>query len=200
MGALGWASDISLAPESYPLTLLGSGRTATAVALGDAHSCALLDDRTVKCWGKNDHGQLGLGDTGHRGWNLWQMGDALPVVPLGAAVQAIAAGADHSCALLVDGRVKCWGKNDAGQLGQGNTSDLGDQPGELEALAPVDLGPGEKAVAIDVGTHSCALLASGGIKCWGSNSAGELGQGDTRSRGDLPGSLGAALPAIDLGG
>ena len=198
-GPLGWAYSASLAPTSYPLTELGGGHTATAVATGESHSCALLEDASVKCWGRNDHGQLGLGDTVARGARASDMGDALPIVPLGAPVRAIAAGANHTCALLDGGQVKCWGLNDTGQLGQGSTADVGDQSGEVLALAPVDLGPGRTAVAIDVGSHTCALLDDGGIKCWGSNSSGELGQGDTVNRGDTPGSMGAALREIDVG-
>ena len=199
MGQFGWAYDASVPPQSYPSVQLGSGRTARQVALGDAHSCALLDDGAVKCWGANDKGQLGVGDVFARGAAAADMGDALPAVALGAPARAIAAGGSHTCALLTSGAVKCWGLNDAGQLGQGHTSTLGDQPGELELLPAVDLGPGQRASAIDVGQHSCALLDNGAVKCWGTNSAGELGQGDLLTRGAAAGTMGAALPAIALG-
>ncbi|HEY6881549.1 MAG TPA: hypothetical protein VI299_26165 [Polyangiales bacterium] len=194
-GQLGWAPQAMPPVGGYPPVELGTGRSATAIALGRAHSCALLDDGSVKCWGLNNHGQLGLGDTASRGLASAGMGDALPAVPLGQGAQAIAAGGYHTCALLDDGSVKCWGQNDAGQLGQGDTADRGDAPGEVAALAPIALG--EPAVAVAAGLHSCAILASGGIKCWGPNAQGQLGQGDTETRGDAPGEVAATL-AIDL--
>lgn len=199
MGQYGWAYSPSLPPASYPAVSLGAGRTAVALALGDVHSCALLDNGAVKCWGANDRGQLGLGDVFARGGAAADMGDALPAVALGGTARAIAAGASHTCALLTTGAVKCWGFNDAGQLGQGNTNTIGDQPGELEALPAIDLGPGRTATAIDVGLHSCAVLDTGAVKCWGINTSGELGQGDLLTRGATSGTMGAALPEIVLG-
>ncbi|MDB4989969.1 MAG: uncharacterized protein JWN04_5147 [Myxococcaceae bacterium] len=199
-GQLGWAFQGVGWAASDPLTDLGTGRTATAVATGEAHSCALLDDATVKCWGHNDHGQLGQGDKLDRGSDpATTMGDMLRPIPFGAPVRAIAAGANHTCALFDAGVVKCWGLNDRGQLGQGTTEDQGDQAGEIEALVPVDLGPGRSASAIDLGSHSCAILDNGGIKCWGLNADGQLGQGDVLDRGRASGSLGAALREIDVG-
>ncbi len=197
-GQLGWAPELSPPVGGYPPVELGTGRTATAIALGDAHSCALLDDGSVKCWGLNNHGQLGVGDSDVRGLDSSGMGDALPAVPLGQGAQSIAAGRYHTCALLDDGSVKCWGLNDAGQLGQGDMEDRGDTPGEVAALAPVDLGAGEVAMAIEAGSHTCAILASGAIKCWGPNAQGQLGQGDTETRGDAAGEI-AALQPIDVG-
>lgn len=194
-GEVGWPLDPTV-EGAYPPVLLGSGRTATAIALGDDHTCALLDDQTVKCWGRNQYGQLGYGDTVNRGLDTTAMGDALPVVPLGAPAVAITAGRGHTCALLEAGEVKCWGYNAAGELGLGDVANRGDGPGEVAALAPIPLG--EAAIAIDAGTHTCALLTSGAVKCWGPNDAGELGLGDTEARGDQPGEV-AALPPIDLG-
>lgn len=197
-GQLGWPQQSTPPVGGYPPVALGTGRSATAIALGYAHSCALLDDGEVKCWGFNNHGQLGLGDTQSRGIDSSLMGDALPAVPLGQAARAITAGLYHTCALLEDGAIKCWGQNDAGQLGLGDLDDRGDAPGEVAALAPIDLGVGQSALAIDAGSHTCAILASGAIKCWGPNAAGELGQGDTETRGDAPGEV-AALAPIDVG-
>jgi alpha-tubulin suppressor-like RCC1 family protein len=183
----------------YPLVALGTGREAIQLALGDAHSCALFEDGDVKCWGSNAFGQLGQDDTVARGLLPGQMGDALAPVVLGQPARAITAGTDHSCALLEDGSVKCWGSNEHGQLGLGHSDDQGDQPGEMASLASVDLGDGRTAVAIDGGTHTCALLDNGAVKCWGPNQFGQLGQGDTAERGSAPGQLGDALAEIDLG-
>ena len=84
---------------------LGTGRSAVALALGWLHSCALLDDASVKCWGRNRYGQLGLGDTLDRGDDGGEMDDSLPSVPLGRAVVQIAAGSFHTCTLLDDGQL-----------------------------------------------------------------------------------------------
>jgi alpha-tubulin suppressor-like RCC1 family protein len=189
--------------DALPAVNLGIGRAVRAIAAGTDFTCAVLDDQSVKCWGFNIDGELGLGDTQNRGWNEGDMGDALPRVDLGAGKRAVtlAAGFTHTCALLDDGAVKCWGVGTGGQLGLGDTAARGDGPGEMgEALPAVDLGAGRKAVAIAAGSgRSCALLDDGRVKCWGSNENGELGLGDTESRGDSPGEMGDALPAVDLG-
>ena len=189
--------------DALPAVDLGTGRTATAIAAGQLHTCALLDDGTVKCWGQNFFGQLGLGDSAHRGDAAGEMGDSLPTVPLGTGRTATAIGAGdlHTCALLDDGTVKCWGSGNSGQLGQGNAGMRGDNPGELgDAMAPIALGTGRTATAIAVGSsHTCALLDDASVKCWGVNGAGQLGRGDTNARGDGPGEMGDSLAAIALG-
>lgn len=194
------AGDTFPAPVAgYPPVELGTGRTATEVALGDAHTCALLDNGDVKCWGANNFGQLGQGDTSNRGLVPAGLGDALLAIPLGRPATAITAGRNHACALLDNGVVKCWGRNDTGQLGLGSTDNVGDAAGEVATLSGVSLGTGRSAVAIDGGSHTCALLDNGALKCWGDNAGGQLGQGDVSSRGTLPGQLGDALVEIDLG-
>lgn len=128
--------------DALPAVDLGTGRTALQVAAGEAFTCALLDDHSVKCWGFNGHGELGQGDTRFRGDEPKEMGDALRAVDLGTGRNAvsIAAGLTSACALLDDATVKCWGRNEAGNLGYGDTEDRGDEPGEMgDALPPVDL-------------------------------------------------------------
>ncbi|HEY6882226.1 MAG TPA: MopE-related protein, partial [Polyangiales bacterium] len=102
-GTLGPNFNPALPPESRPVIALGGGHLARQIATGNQFSCALLDNDTVKCWGRNDYGQLGVGDTVHRGTTVAQMGDALPTVELGAPAKAVASGAEHSCALLSSG-------------------------------------------------------------------------------------------------
>ena len=129
--------------DDLPPIDLGTGRTATAISTGSAHTCALLDDSTVKCWGHNTYGQLGQGSTTWLGDGPGEMGDDLPPIDLGTGrtAAAISAGDVHSSALLDDSTVKCWGHNDLGQLGQGSTTWLGDGPGEMgDDLPAVDLG------------------------------------------------------------
>ena len=145
-----------------------------ALAAGYHHTCALRANATVKCWGQNDQGQLGLGDMATRGDALSETGAGLPVVNLGAgrtatAIASAAGNAFHTCAILDNARVKCWGDNDFGQLGLGDALDRGDGPGEMgDDLPYVDLGTGRTATAISVGgAHTCALLDNGSLKCWG---------------------------------
>src|SRR3569832_2245523 len=182
---------------------LGTGRTGTAIAVGDYHACALLDTGQVKCWGDGYSGQLGLGDTRRRGYSEKDMGDALPAVQLGTGHTAIsiAAGYNHTCALLDNGKLKCWGDNSAGQLGLGDTVNRGDQSDQMgDALPSVDLGTGCSAQLIALSfALTCALLDNGQVKCWGGNDSGQLGLEDTISRGITPGQMGDALPVINLG-
>jgi len=186
-----------------PAIDLGAGQSAKAVSAGEHHICVLLASGAVKCWGQNNFGELGLGDSVNRGGSTGEMGDALPAVDLGLGQTAIAVatGYGHTCALLASGAVKCWGKNDVGQLGLGDKASRGDGPGEMgDALPAVDLGPGQSATAITSGSHhTCARLASGAVKCWGGNDLGQAGFGDPLTRGDGPGEMGDALLPIDLG-
>jgi alpha-tubulin suppressor-like RCC1 family protein len=183
---------------------LGTGRTAIAVTAGTNHTCALLDNHQVKCWGNNAAGQLGLGDPNSRGNAPGEMGDNLPPVDLGPGrtATAISAGSSYTCALLDNRRVKCWGANAAGQLGQGDIDNRGDAPSEMGAdLLPIALGTGRTATAITAGANNttCAVLDNGRAKCWGNNVAGQLGQGDIDNRGDAPSEMGDNLPPVDLG-
>jgi len=123
--------------DNLPATDLGTGRKAVALASGYGTSCALLDDRALKCWGWNYDGQLGLGDTVNRGMKPGQMGDDLPAVDLGTGRRAAAvilgtaasAGDEHACAVLDDGSAKCWGVG--GPLGLGDRQGHGAQPGQM---------------------------------------------------------------------
>ncbi len=183
---------------------LGAGKIAVQVVAGDNHTCALLHDGTVKCWGENVFGQLGRGDTADRGDEPDEMGDHLAAVELAAgnAATRLAAGAMHTCALVVDGSVQCWGGNLFGQLGQGNKDDRGDDPDEMgDHLTAAPLGSGKAAAQIAAGgTHSCGLLNDGAVKCWGAADRGQLGLGDAENdRGDSAGEMGDALSPVDLG-
>ena len=189
-----------------PAVDLGAGRRAIQLAASAGngfHTCALLDDGTIKCWGTNGSGQLGIGATDTRGDGPMEMGDKLPAVDLGPGRKAkfVAAGSNHSCAVLDDGGVKCWGSNASGQLGLGDVIRRGNGPNQMgDALPRVDLGTGKTAKSLTLGAaHSCAVLDDGSVKCWGGNSRGELGLGDTSNRGDGAGEMGDNLPAIDLG-
>jgi len=159
-----------------------------------------------KCWGRNNYGQLGLGDRLGRGRGANDMGANLTSVDLGAnwTVVGVAAGGSlygqaHTCARLENGAaraLKCWGGgNYYGQLGLGDTTNRGGVRGSMgDSLPAVQLGTGRSAVALALGCyHSCALLDDASVKCWGYNGLGQLGQGDYYDD-HRPGLL-----AVDLG-
>ncbi len=183
---------------------LPAGIIVKDISAGGTHTCALLSDGLIKCWGKNDFGQLGLGNTNNRGDEPDEMGVHLAPVDLGLGlgitVLGISAGSAHTCALLSNGTVKCWGKNDVGQLGLGDKNARGDEPGEMGvSLSIVNLGAGVIATEIHAGhSHTCALLSSGRVKCWGRSVYGQLGQSDTVTRGDESKDMGDALLPVDL--
>lgn len=156
------------------------GGVAIELAVGDGFACSLLEGAAVRCWGANDVGQLGLGHTAIIG------DDETPaesgVVPLGGIAVGLVAGAHHACARLADGTARCWGANDGGQLGLGHTEIVGDDetPSRVRPIAfesaVVELAAGE--------SHTCARLITGAVRCWGANDAGQLGLGHTESIGD----------------
>jgi alpha-tubulin suppressor-like RCC1 family protein len=183
----------ALALALVPLLAASNGSApatlpATAIAAGLGQSCAVARNGGVKCWGSNGHAELGDGTTS----------DSLApvdVAGLSSGVTAIAAGARHTCALTRTRGVKCWGNNSSGTLGDGTTRRL---------LTPVDvagLSSGVAAIAAGL-DHSCALTSTGGVKCWGYNRFGELGDGSTSHRStpvDVVG-LGSGVTAIAAGG
>jgi alpha-tubulin suppressor-like RCC1 family protein len=193
--------------DNLPYVNLGTGRTAVALVGGEYHTCAILDNAQLKCWGENSYGELGIGDTYPRGVSAAGMGDNLPYVNLGTGRTAVSitAGQYYTCAILDNAQLKCWGNNYSGQCGIGSNAGgnamLGDVAGEMgDSLPAVNLGTGRTAVAVTAGIdHTCAVLDNGGVKCWGANSSGELGLGDTATRGWTSGQMGDSLPYVNLG-
>lgn len=135
------------------------------VSAGDRFSCAILEDGTLECWGRNDSGQLGAGeqsDSEHQPRRVEQLDDVVGVYP----------GWDHGCAVTSDGTLWCWGDNTYGQLGDG-TTDHSSSP----VVVDDDQFDGEIA-AVEVGEeHSCASTDAGELYCWGRNNHGQLGVG-----------------------
>lgn len=144
---------------------------ALALSSGRRHTCAILEDHSVKCWGDNSYGQLGLGDNRPRGLTAADMGDALPRVDLGTGRTAIAIAAGHytTCAILDDESLKCWGLAAGAGLPAETAAELGygDAPGEMgDALPAIDLG-GSKPKRVVVGYNdTCVELDSGFVRCW----------------------------------
>ena len=187
--------------SDLPVVDLGSGRTVEALAVGGDHTCAMLTSNEVICWGANGSGQLGVGDTRDRGDDVGEMGDALPTVALGSQqIATLAAGEYFNCVLFEGGQVACWGKNEFGQLGVGDTLPRGDGPGELgDTLARAQLGASFFVNQLTVGPfHACALSTEQTVKCWGDNRYGQLGLGDIVDRGASAASIGANLPLVSL--
>jgi alpha-tubulin suppressor-like RCC1 family protein len=140
--------------------------TVAAVALGDLHTCAVIEAGTVKCWGDNEHGQLGDGTTTER--------HAPAEVTGVSGVIEVTAGASFTCARTGEGKVWCWGDNEHGQLGDGTTTDR-HSPVEVIGLPPaVEIAAG--------GDHACAITEALGVWCWGDNEHGQLGDGTTTER------------------
>src|SRR5205809_4781134 len=163
----GQLGDGTRTSSSTPVPV-GGLTGAAAVTGGFYHTCALLGDGTVQCWGQNYEGQLGNGIVGGV--------STTPVLVAGLAnVRAVSGGYRHTCALLRDGTVQCWGRNVEGQLGDGTTT---------SSSTPVGVGDITDAVAVGSGVlHTCALLLNSTVKCWGAvgsgNDFGQLGNGAT---------------------
>lgn len=202
-GELGYGNQNNVGDDellsSIPAVSLTTAPDVVAVALaaGDRHTCAILSDGTVKCWGANYNGQLGYGHTRNIGDNeLPSSVDPVSITTTpGLKPVALAAKLDHTCALLSDGSVKCWGANRDGQLGYGNTTNIGDD--ELpSSVGPVSITttPGVTTVALSASYgHVCALLSDNTVRCWGEAGLGSLGYGNADDIGDdeLPSSVGA---------
>ncbi|CAE6963215.1 unnamed protein product [Symbiodinium sp. CCMP2592] len=188
--------------DALPVVDLGP-LPAVQIAAGAFHTCAVLSDGSVKCWGDNGRGQLGHGNLQDAGDQPSEMGTSLPITDMGDGVTVVriadSSGSYHTCAVLQDANLKCWGRGWSGQLGQGNLEDLGDEPSEMGSrLRAVGLGNREVR---DVGTgvgHTCVLLNDDTTRCWGAGSAGQLGIGSSLSVGQVPGELGVALVPAEL--
>ncbi len=150
-------------------TTLGSGSLSlldpsTSLGIMDSHTCALTVAGGVECWGSNTYGRLGNGNLGTNATT------PSPVVGLSSGVVAVSVGTYNSCALTEDGAVKCWGRNNYGQLADGTTNDS-DVPVDIAGLPD-----GITAVSVG-GYHICALTNGGAVWCWGHNDAGQVGNG-----------------------
>jgi alpha-tubulin suppressor-like RCC1 family protein len=158
-----------IAPVDVSGLIAGSG--VTAIAAGSNHTCAVTASGETKCWGQNGSGQLGDSSTEDRTTPVGVSG-----LGAGSGVTAVSAGDEHTCALISDGRVKCWGHNGFGELGDGTTIDR-TSPGDVSGFPT-----GSGVTAISAGTSHTCVLEAGGIKCWGSNSSGQLGDGTGMTR------------------
>ena len=202
-----------LTPPSPPYgnkVNLGQDRTATSVDSHTSgyHVCALLDNEDLKCWGENSYGRLGLGDTLSRGVSGNGMGDDLPAVDVGSnrKVIKLVVGALHTCGILDDQSLKCWGYGANHRLGflpnvyGDNNGNAGDSPNEMGNYLPsVDFGS-RPVLDADAGAIStCAIIEDPTdgrqVTCFGFNFEGVLGRGIT----DVDSSAGGVYMPVNLG-
>ena len=141
-----------------------------AVSTGISHTCGVTPAGAAYCWGDNANGQLGDGST------TGELTPVLVAAPAGVSFAAVSAGTSHTCGVTAAGAAYCWGFNADGELGDGSGT------GQLTPV-PVAAPPGVSFLAVSVGgNHSCGVTASGAAYCWGSNGAGELGDGTTTNQ------------------
>jgi alpha-tubulin suppressor-like RCC1 family protein len=154
--------------ETQPAGVIGTDNDIANVFIGNVHTCALTSAGVAKCWGWNKDGQLGIGSFSQR---------LIPtdVTNLASGVKMLVAGFDHTCALTESGGVKCWGRNNYGQLGDGTTT---------TRMTPVDVvGLSSGVASISANSqHTCAVTTAGGAKCWGLNYDGQLGDNTVTNR------------------
>ena len=203
-GVLGYGNTNNIGDNEHPASAgdVWVGGAVSQLAVGYYHSCALLESGSVRCWGRNDMGQLGRGHTSNIGDD--EDPNVGSAVALGGAATQITAGYYHSCALLSTGDVRCWGQGQYGALGYANTNNIGDNE-HPSSMPPVNVGGSVEEIKAG-GFHTCARLTTGAVRCWGMNSSGELGYGHTSiigdnehpaSAGNVP--LGAAATGLALG-
>ncbi|WP_233104197.1 RCC1 domain-containing protein [Haliangium ochraceum] len=167
------------------------GGRVSALVSGAEHSCALMAEGAgLRCWGRGAGGRLGYPGADF----VFERGEDTPAkrgdIAVGGTVREVAAGGEHTCAVLADETVRCWGRNSFGQLGLGHIKDVGSH--EPPAAAPlVDVGGAVATVAAGA-FHTCAALKSGRVRCWGRGADGQLGHGrredlsEPAANGDLP--------------
>jgi alpha-tubulin suppressor-like RCC1 family protein len=165
----GELGDGTVTDSNVPVEVTGLRQGVKSVAVGWGHSCALTAAGGVQCWGYNKNGELG---------NNANVNSTHPVDVSGlqSGVVSIEAGDDHTCAVLAGGNLACWGYNEYGQLGDGTTDNR-----NVPVLVNLSTS-GARAAALGWG-HTCVLLSNGGVKCWGNNEFGQAGDGsDVQNR------------------
>jgi alpha-tubulin suppressor-like RCC1 family protein len=166
-GRLTTCRDVAHDPAYVPVT------NAVGIAAGPHHVCVVLRDGTVRCWGGNREGELGSKEP--RDITCLEKRNVETSTPKGLRdIVQVAVGDDHSCALDKRGSVWCWGKNDVGQLGDGDTASRA-VPARVRDLSEiVQIAAGENT--------SCGVFRSGEIACWGDNRYGQIGDGTREPR------------------
>jgi alpha-tubulin suppressor-like RCC1 family protein len=167
--ALGELGNDSTVDSPTPVPVSGL-HDAIAISAGESHACALLSDGTIACWGDNSTGALGLPTSGPSTDDGGGAASVLTpeLVPGVSGAIAISAGVEYTCAVLAGGSVACWGANQYGQLGDGNTTD---------SSTPVVIAGLSGVTGISANRNTCAVSSYRSIACWGDNFVGSLGAG-----------------------
>jgi len=143
------------------------GRVAKSIGMGHKHTCAILDNEQLACWGADLHGALGNGESNSED----EYSPVLISTPVDRIPVKVEAGVSHTCILMDDGGIMCWGRDNAGQLGNGDSN-----PTTYSPTSDVMLPEGRAAIDLSVGNeHSCAILDNKSVVCWGMNNYGQLG-------------------------
>lgn len=176
------ADKVPFAPAEVQAINLGPGQKIEALRSGNYHNCVLLSGGVAKCWGLNNHAQAttdGIAQT-----NVDVAHHTTELSFGGLTVKDIAMGRDHTCVILSDGTMRCWGGNDAGQIGIGDFNSRS-TPVEINP-DPTPGGEGEAyAMSIWLGSfHTCAILSTGSMSCWGWNSYKQVGDNGSFNRPD----------------
>jgi len=133
------------------------------ITVRDSHSCGILNNNTLKCWGYNGWGQLGDGTTVNR--------SSPETIDSGTGYQRVSAGYHHVCGITSSSALKCWGRNNSGQLGDGTT---------IMRTTPISIDGSTSYQRVSSGYYyTCGITTSGVLKCWGDNASGQLGDGTT---------------------
>jgi alpha-tubulin suppressor-like RCC1 family protein len=189
--AYGELGNGSTTKSTVPVAVSGLGSGVRSVSAGISHALALLNDGTVKAWGANEDGQLGIGNDSGPETCSFEPCSTKPVSVSGlSGVTAVSGGGAHNLALLSDGTVMAWGGNGSGELGTGTTGGpetCGRFPFEEAcSTSPVAVSGLSEVVALSAGAvHSLALLSNGTVMAWGDNENGQLGDGSFENR-DTP--------------
>jgi alpha-tubulin suppressor-like RCC1 family protein len=170
------------------------GGEVVQVATCPDHTCAVLRGGNVRCWGRNAYSQLGYPNPETIGDD--EPASSAPFVDVGGPVKQLSCGWFHTCALLESGKVRCWGRNNGGTLGYGSSEMIGDDETPASA-GDVDVGGTVTQIASGM-LHTCALLDTGKLRCWGRGDFSSLGYGNLEHIGDdeTPASAGD----VDVGG
>ena len=176
-------------PTAFGVVNLGG--EVKQIAAGYSHSCAVLWGGNVRCWGYGEFGQLGYGNTEDI---LNQVPASVGLVHVGGEVKQISVGVEHTCALLANGQVRCWGNGRFGVLGYGNNNNIGDDEDPADA-GSVDVGGTVESISCG-GYHTCVLLTDKNVRCWGPQ--GYVGYGESGDIGDTE--TPASAGNVDIGG
>jgi alpha-tubulin suppressor-like RCC1 family protein/peptidoglycan/xylan/chitin deacetylase (PgdA/CDA1 family) len=178
---LGQLGNGTITDSTTPVDVSGLTGNIATISSGAYHTCAVTTGGGVECWGYNALGQLGNGTSAGPQVCTRSSCSTTPVDVTGLTnIAAISAGGVHTCALTTGGGVECWGYNALGQLGTGTNSGPQSCSSSPCSTTPVDVTGLANITAISAGgVHTCALTTTGGVKCWGDNALGELGNGTT---------------------